>query len=61
MDNSEAVIFVVLDLSAAFDTVDHAILLIQLEQRLGITATVLQWFRTYLCGRSLSVNVEGEF
>ena len=58
--NGEAVILVLLDLSAAFDTVDHTILLTRLERRLGITGTALEWFRTYLCNRSQCVSVKGE-
>ena len=47
-----------MDLSAAFDTVDHNILLNRLEQRLGITDKCLMWFRSYLhnCKQSVSIN-----
>ena len=48
---------VAIDLSAAFDTVDHPILLSVLEKRFGICDKVLAWFDTYLKPRSLKVCV----
>ena len=44
-------IFVLLDLSAGFDTIDHAILLEILRFRYGFSNLVLQWFTSYLVGR----------
>ena len=45
-------VLVLLDLSAAFDTVDHRVLLRRLEVTYGIAGTALQWFRSYVTGRT---------
>ena len=52
-------ILVLLDLSAAFDTIDHGILLHRLEQDIGIRGSALQWFKSYLSDRYQFVNVNG--
>ena len=46
-----------LDLSDAFDTIDHAILLQIMESLLNVHGTILEWFRSYLSGRSQNVRI----
>ena len=46
-----------LDLSAAFDTIDHTILLDRLNVYYGISELVLGWFKSYLSGRTHLVKV----
>uniref|UniRef100_A0A8D3EFU3 Reverse transcriptase domain-containing protein n=1 Tax=Scophthalmus maximus TaxID=52904 RepID=A0A8D3EFU3_SCOMX len=56
-DSGSPVILVLLDLTAAFDTVDHRILLSRLEQHVGIKGTALKFFQLYLAERTFSVQL----
>ena len=59
IDKRRTVILLLLDLSAAFDTVDHDILLFRLQQRFGVTGKPLLWFKSYLSSRMQFVSVDG--
>ena len=52
IDKHGVVILVLLDLAAAFDNVDHNVLLDSMLSLLGIGGTVLRWFRSHLTGRT---------
>ena len=55
LDNRCCVILVMLDLSPAFDTVDHQLLLQRLTQDFGLSGTVLAWLKSYLTDRTQSM------
>ena len=59
VDNKKCVYLVLLDQSAAFDTVDHSILLRRLEDSVGVSGQALDWCRSYFAGRSQSVLIRG--
>ena len=61
IDSGNEVVLVMLDLSAAFDTIDHAFLLERLQHRYGISGTALKWFQSYLHNRQQSVVVKNTF
>ena len=60
-DQNQATIIIFLDLSAAFDTIDHNKLLQIMHDELGIGGTALEWFRSFLVGRTQRVKIENEY
>jgi hypothetical protein len=56
VDRGDTAILALLDLSAAFDTVDYEILLKRLSTSFGICGHALDWFQSYLTGRTQSVR-----
>ena len=57
VDNGGVAVLVLLDLSAAFDTTDHDVLLRRLREGFGVTGTALSWFSSYLQERKESIKV----
>jgi len=60
LDEGQSCLLILLDLSAAFDTLDHDIMIKRLSSAFGITGSALNWFISYLSGRFQSVIIEGQ-
>jgi len=59
VDKFGGAILVLLDLSSAFDTIDHAVMLNTLRTTVGINGSALNWFQSYLSDRYQSVKIGG--
>ena len=57
LDHGQCVYLVLLDLSAAFDTIDHKVFLSLLREDYGVTAGVADWMESYLGNRHQIINV----
>ena len=57
LDRNQPVALIMLDLSAAFDVIDHEILSKRLEFAYGISGLALKWFHSYLTDRSQRVAI----
>ena len=58
LDQGKVVALVKLDISAAFDTVDHQKLLDCFSSHYGLSGTVLEWMKSYLSDRTQRVVIE---
>ena len=56
-NSGQVTMMVLLDLSAAFDTIDHDILIERLDKTYGIQDTALKWFKSYISDRTQSVAI----
>ena len=54
-------VIMLLDLSAAFDTVDQSKLLEILEDEIGIEGTALKWFKSFIVGRTQRVKIRDAY
>ena len=59
VDSKTHVVLMLLDLSAAFDTINHKLLIKRLKKDYGIDGFILQWIESYLSNRSFNVTVNG--
>ena len=61
LEKQQVTAMMALDLSAAFDTVDHDMLLEVLNKRFGLNGTALKWCDSYLRPRGFKVNVNKQY
>ena len=59
LHNQQAVFLVLLDLSAAFDTVDHKILTKKTANEIGLAGNALKWYESYFTRRTTKVCING--
>ena len=57
VDSKSGVVVLIIDLSAAFDTVSHSLLLNILFREIGLRGNALRWFKSFLLNRSQRVKV----
>ena len=58
IDSGDVAMLTMLDLSAAFDTLDHDILIHRLSFTFGLSDNVLNWFKSYLCDRKQKIKID---
>lgn len=60
MDRHEVTLLILLDLSAAFDTIDHRVLLDILDNDFGVIGNAKEWIKSFFCKRQPHVLAEEE-
>ena len=58
IDSGDVAMLTMLDLSAAFDTLDHDILIHRLSFTFGLSDNVLNWFKSYLSDRKQKIKID---
>jgi len=58
-DAQQVTLLSLLDLSAAFDCVDHPLLVLRLQRNFGLTCQVLRWLTSFLNGRTQQIAYAG--
>lgn len=61
VDSGNCVVLILLDQSAAFDTVDHNIPLDHLQKTVGLHGTAVEWFRSHLKDRSFTIHIDNYY
>ena len=61
MDQQKVTLLVLLDLSAAFDTIDHEILTDILKLEFGVIGNALKWIKSFLSCRKQRINIKQKF
>ena len=59
LNQGSRVALLLLDMNAAFDTLDHTTLLNRFNKEFGIRGKSLKWFESYFCERTQSVVIRG--
>ena len=60
LDTGNIALLILLDLSAAFDTIDHQVLLSRFQSVYGITGVALKWIASYLTNRHQSIVINDQ-
>ena len=59
IDNGSEALLILLDFSAAFDTIDHDICLHRLQNRFGISGIALSWIASFFKDRTQFIDIDG--
>jgi len=59
-DSRQVTLLCLLDLSAAFDCVDHDLLLQRLQLSFSLTGVAFEWIRSFLTGRTQQIAYQGQ-